>query len=114
MSDVNADAEGNDYDNLDDEYVVFENTGESPLVIGGWTISDSADHTYTVPKDTTVEPDETLTLYTGSGRDSPTALFWGRGRERRYIECRQCGNPVEDADARCDACGATEIAVYEF
>jgi len=41
-------------------------------------------------------------------------LDWGRGRKRRYLECRQCGSSVSDADARCDVCGATEIAVYEF
>jgi rubrerythrin len=39
---------------------------------------------------------------------------WGHGRDSLYFECRQCGSSVEQPDARCDVCGATEIAVYEL
>jgi len=76
---INADAEGNDRENLNDEYLVFENTGESALDISGWTISDAAGATYTVPDDTTLGAGESLTLYTGSGTDTEAALYWGSG-----------------------------------
>lgn len=36
----------------------------------------------------------------------------GAGGE--YIECRNCGMTVDDADAECPHCGSDEIAVYQF
>ena len=76
---VHADAEGTERDNLDDEYVVFENTGEETVDLSGWTVTDEADHTYTVPSGVTLEPGAKITLHTGSGTDSATDLYWGSG-----------------------------------
>jgi competence protein ComEC len=74
---VHADAAGTEADNLNDEYVVFENTGGSSLDIGGWTVADAAGHSYTVPAGVTVAPGATITLHTGSGTDTDTDLYWG-------------------------------------
>jgi micrococcal nuclease len=74
---VHEDAEGNDNENLDDEYVVFENAGEETLDMGGWRVEDDASHTYTFPTGFTLDPGETVTLYTGSGTDSDSELYWG-------------------------------------
>jgi competence protein ComEC len=76
---INADAEGDDGDNLNDEYVVFENTGEGPLDIGGWTVTDEAGKTYTVPEGVTLESGAQVTLHSGSGEDTATDLYWGQG-----------------------------------
>ncbi|WP_117592536.1 lamin tail domain-containing protein [Haloprofundus halophilus] len=76
LIDVHADAEGNDNENLNDEYLVFENTGDEPLDMSGWTIEDEAGHTYTVPSGFTLEPGTQVTLYTGSGTDTDTELYW--------------------------------------
>jgi len=46
---VHPDAAGDERDNLNDEYVVFENTGDERLDISGWTVTDEADHSFTVP-----------------------------------------------------------------
>lgn len=73
---VHADADGNDHDNLNDEYIVLKNNGDSSLDIGGWTISDSADHTYTIPSGFTLDAGETVTIYTGSGSNSDSELYW--------------------------------------
>jgi len=80
VAEINEDAQGNDHDNLDDEYIVFENTGETAIEMGGWRVSDEADHTYTVPQGVTLEPGARVTLYTGSGDDSESELYWGSGR----------------------------------
>jgi micrococcal nuclease len=80
VAEIHADAEGNDHENLNDEYVVFENTGDTTLDMGGWTVSDEADHTYTVPQGFTLEPGARVTLYTGSGEDSESELYWGSER----------------------------------
>jgi micrococcal nuclease len=78
VADVHYDAAGNDNENLNDEYVVFENVAESTLAFGGWTVSDEAGHSYEFPDGFTLGPGELLTLYTGSGTDDPTALYWER------------------------------------
>jgi competence protein ComEC len=74
---IHADAAGNDNENLNDEYVVFENTGSQSIDLGGWTVRDAAGHTYTFPAGFTLAPGAEVTLYTGSGEDSATALYWG-------------------------------------
>ena len=76
---VHADAAGSDGENLNDEYVVFENTGSETLEMSGWTVSDAAGHSYTIPDDVTLAPGETVTLYTGSGTDTSSELYWGSG-----------------------------------
>ncbi|WP_142860644.1 lamin tail domain-containing protein [Salinigranum halophilum] len=77
LVEVNADAAGNDNENLDDEYLVFENTDPEPLEISGWTVSDSAGHTYTVPDGVRLKPGARIRLVTGPGSDTQSALYWG-------------------------------------
>ncbi|WP_323677650.1 lamin tail domain-containing protein [Halorubellus sp. PRR65] len=79
VREVHADAEGADGENLNDEYVVLENTGSSTLDLSGWTIADEAGHTYTVPEGTTLASGDTLTVHTGSGSDTASDLYWGSG-----------------------------------
>jgi competence protein ComEC len=79
VADINADAAGNDRENLNDEYVVFENTGDDPLDLSGWTVEDEVGRTYTFPDGTTLDPGATVTLHTGTGTDTDTDLYWGSG-----------------------------------
>ena len=79
ITDIHADAEGTESENLNDEYIVFENTGAEALDLSGWTVSDAAGHTYTFPSGATIEPGATLTLHTGSGSDTATDRYWGSG-----------------------------------
>jgi competence protein ComEC len=79
VADINADAAGDDRENLNDEYVVFENTGDDPLDLSGWTVKDEVGQTYTFPDGTTLDPGATVTLHTGSGTDTETDLYWGSG-----------------------------------
>lgn len=60
-----------------DEYVVFKNVSPTPLVLTGWTITDEMNQSYLVPQ-FTVGPGKTFTLYTGSGKNTNDALYWGR------------------------------------
>jgi competence protein ComEC len=79
LAGVHADAEGDDRENLNDEYIILENTGSDTLDLSGWMISDAADHTYTIPDGTTLAPGETLTIHSGSGSDTALDLYWGSG-----------------------------------
>jgi endonuclease YncB( thermonuclease family) len=63
--------------NPNDEYVVFKNVGGAPLVLTGWSISDEANQSYLVPQ-LTLGSGKTFTLYTGSGKNTNDALYWGR------------------------------------
>lgn len=74
---IHADAAGNDHENENDEYIVFENTGTEPLDLSGWRVEDKADHTYYFPSGFTLDPGARVTLYTGSGTNSNTELYWG-------------------------------------
>jgi competence protein ComEC len=74
---IHADAAGDDRDNLNDEYVVFTNTGDEPLDLSGWTVADEVGKTYTFPDGFTLDPGEEVTLHTGSGTDTATDLYWG-------------------------------------
>lgn len=50
ITEIHADASGDENQNLNDEYIVFENTNEMTLDLGGWTVSDTAGHEYMFPK----------------------------------------------------------------
>lgn len=76
ISEIHADAEGDDRENLNDEYVVFENTGSESIDLSGWTVSDEASHIYTFPSGASVAAGETVTLHTGSGTDTETDRYW--------------------------------------
>lgn len=74
---MHYDAEGNDNNNLNDEYVIFKNTGPISVNMTGWTVQDNANHLYRFPT-FNLSPDSIVTLYTGSGTDTDTELYWGR------------------------------------
>ena len=74
---IEADAPGNDNADSNGERIVLENGGEKRLALGGWTVSDAADHTYTFPRGVTLGPGERVTLHTGAGSDGPSELYWG-------------------------------------
>ena len=76
---IHEDAEGNDHENLNDEYIEFKNTGDQSVDLTGWTVSDDADHTYHFPDGFVLESGSVVTLRTGSGSDTQTDLFWGSG-----------------------------------
>jgi micrococcal nuclease len=79
VAEIHADAQGDDHDNLNDEYIVLENTGSSTIDLSGWTLRDEADHVYTFPDGFTLAAGETVTIRTGSGTDTEDTLYWGSG-----------------------------------
>ena len=80
VASISADAESDDRENLSDEYVAFQNSGDSSLDLTGWIVSDEAGKTYQFPDGFTLDPGATVTLHTGSGTDTKTDLYWEAGR----------------------------------
>jgi parallel beta-helix repeat protein len=79
ISYVHYDAEGNDWDNLNDEYVVVGNNGSIDADMTGWTLRDVANHVYTFPSGFTLAAEASVTIYTGSGTNTSDHLYWGSG-----------------------------------
>lgn len=78
VSEVHADAAGDDGENLNDEYVVLTNRGDEPVDLSGFRLADEAGATYVVPDGVELAPGASLTLHTGSGTDTATDRYWGR------------------------------------
>jgi len=73
---VNYNAPGNDRYNLNGEYVVIKNYGDA-VNLKGWKLRDEYGHTYVFPS-VVIPSGGTITIYTGSGIDTQTELYWGR------------------------------------
>ncbi len=74
--DIRYDADGNDNNNLNDEWVRFTNAGNSPLDLNGWQVADeSASHRYNF-RNLILQPGAAVTLYTGCGTDTDAERYW--------------------------------------
>lgn len=65
-------------ENANDEYVVVTNSSTVTVHTAGWTLLDAANHKFTFSA-RTVAPGASLTVRSGSGTDTPTALHAGWG-----------------------------------
>jgi micrococcal nuclease len=72
---LNYDAEGNDNDNLNGEYIVFTNEGNSTLDLTGWLVLDESNNEYFFPN-FSLGNGSSVTLYIGSGTDTQIELYW--------------------------------------
>jgi endonuclease YncB( thermonuclease family) len=63
--------------NVDDESVEIDNPGASDVPLGGWWVRDSGLRRYTFPAGAVVPAGGSVTLFVGSGQDTPTRFFWG-------------------------------------
>jgi len=71
-------AAGDDNLNLNDEYVTFGNNCSYLIDMTDWTIKDeTASHIYKIPQ-FILKENALFTLYSGSGINTNSALYWGR------------------------------------
>ncbi|MGB6680406.1 MAG: lamin tail domain-containing protein [Candidatus Bathyarchaeia archaeon] len=73
----NYNAEGNDDENLNDEYVILQNIGDTPLNMTGWTIKDEGSNIFTFLEHV-LPANEVVTLHTGSGSNTENEIFWSK------------------------------------
>lgn len=78
---VNADADGDDTQNPNGEWIRIKNLDPvNALPIGGWWVRDSDLRRYVFPADEVIAPDSVVTVYVGRGTNVPPGdLFWGLG-----------------------------------
>lgn len=74
---VHADAPGNDHENPNGEWANLTARSNETVELGGFELSDEAGYTYRFP-DVQLAPNQTLTVYTGTGTDGENELYWGR------------------------------------
>jgi hypothetical protein len=75
------DADGNDEQNLNDEWVRIENHGDVALPLNGWVLRDSAHIRFRFSQmapGTVIPPHDWITVHTGSGRNGVRHLYWRR------------------------------------
>jgi micrococcal nuclease len=72
----NYNAEGDDRQNLNDEYFKLKNSCDFAIALKGWTVKDLATHIYTFPE-FTLTSNNMVTVHTGSGTDTADDLYWG-------------------------------------
>ncbi|OGD54351.1 hypothetical protein A3K80_08435 [Candidatus Bathyarchaeota archaeon RBG_13_38_9] len=73
----NYNAEGDDDENLNDEYVILQNVGDAPLNMTGWTIKDEGSNIFTF-QGYILPTDEVVMLHTGSGSNTGNKIFWNK------------------------------------
>lgn len=74
---IRYDADGNDNENLNDEWVEIVNQGSTEVDLTGWVVKDeSASHRYNFPNGFTIGAGSTVRLHTGCGTDTSTFLYW--------------------------------------
>lgn len=71
------DAQGDDSQNLNDEWIRIRNDGDEVIDLTGWGIKDeSASNRFTFPSGFTLSPGARVTVHSGCGNDTDTALYW--------------------------------------
>jgi len=73
---VHYDAAGNDEFNLNDEYVVLLNTDDKTIDLNGWSMHDEHGNMFYFPNGFRLPAQHSVTVYTGSGTNMTTALYW--------------------------------------
>ena len=76
ITEAHADAEGNDWDNLCDEYIVIENIEDISIDLTGWVVYDEAHRRYLFPN-FILKGRATVSLRTCLGKNTQSELFWG-------------------------------------
>lgn len=64
---------------LNKEYVQVRNFGAKAWTLTGWTIRDKSGFKYAFPDGFSVEPGDTVTIHTGTGKDRALHLYWDQG-----------------------------------
>ena len=76
---VNADAPGDDSENLNGEWIRFTSVADKPIDLDDWEVADeSASHRYSF-EEFLLDPGGSVTLYTGCGDDDDEEVFWCEG-----------------------------------
>lgn len=78
---ANWDADGNDDDDVNGEWVHIKNLDPvNALPLDGWYLRDSGLRRFTFPLGSSIAPGGYVTVYAGQGENSGGEFFWGLGK----------------------------------
>lgn len=72
---VNADAPGNDAQNLNGEWIEIRNNGDNTINLQGFSIKDQGRNTY-IFKSLNLAPGQQVKVYSGCGNDTRGEVYW--------------------------------------
>ncbi|MFI8776874.1 lamin tail domain-containing protein [Brachybacterium paraconglomeratum] len=78
---VHYDPPGRDYSKNSEyvkEYIQVKNTGKTTLTLTGYVIRDNGPQKYTFPRGFKIAPGKTVTIRSGTGKNTSTTLYWGK------------------------------------
>jgi micrococcal nuclease len=75
---VKFDAEGDDNQNVNGEWVKIKNTSGRRVDISHWWLRDSALYFFRFPNATILDRGEEITVYVGKGQNSSNTFYWGK------------------------------------
>lgn len=67
-------------DDVSGEYVLIKNEGLIDVDMSGWQLKDEQNHVFTFPNGFILKAGASVKVHTGSGEDTDTNLYWGRGQ----------------------------------
>lgn len=76
---VNWDADGNDGQNPNGEWIRVVNRSSADVPLGGWWVRDSALRRYRFPSWAVAPAGDAVTVFVGRGQQRPGAFHWGLG-----------------------------------
>jgi hypothetical protein len=105
ICEVQYDAPDEDNDNLNEEWVKLCNEGDTDIDMTGWTIENYIGIFYEFPEGFILKAGASVTIYSGSGEDTETELYWNH-----YVEVwRNTGDTVSLLDEN-----GNSIAEYQW
>jgi hypothetical protein len=78
ICDTQIDAPDDDNENLNREWIKICNSGTADVDLSGWALMNNAGAFYEFPDGFILRAGSFVFVYTGSGEDTETALYWGR------------------------------------
>ena len=103
-ADVNWDADGNDFANVNGEWVEIANRSAFAAPVGGWTVRDSALRRFRLPAGTVVPAGGSIRVRVGSGTPTASTFYWGM-REPVFENASADGRGIGDGAYLFDADG---------
>jgi len=80
ITSINEEVEGDAYQNLNKEKIILKNISSSEKSVSNWTIKDESGVKFTFPSNFSIQPNQSVTIHSGSGENTQTDLYWGSGR----------------------------------
>jgi len=85
IAEINADAPGNDNENLNGEWIKLQNRCDEDVPLDGYLLKDRTSSNNYFFKNITLNSNNSLTLFSGCGEDTTVNIFWQCPEKRSSV-----------------------------